>query len=373
MAISPPFAPHGQQRSTLKFGTWLSVITVTIGFWGLPACCSAMTLEEAVAAHKATLAKIKTLYVSLKISFGPSADSLQQMSTTQTWREGSRERTLQRVMLTLTTQGLKEVAAVDQTAQFSYDDLETRTLRGWDPYKPLTLPLDETRNAQEFGRVKGGIGPRDPLGDTCDDWATLLLEVSRGQSLADLVRKSQVEMLDPPRPEIVRLKVVATEHPHLVGAVIDLDSEHGYLISRLETPKTGTVAAVEVFTPYGEDLWLPDRVQRTLKQAVAVAERVEARVNEPIADADLTVQFPEGARVDEVLAKRIFLWGTDGPAETFESFPLFREYQIKRMKLANPVSSNAPANGPNWLLWVNLIGIAGLLGLMKFRKLLVKP
>lgn len=360
-----------------RHGLWslrrVVVLTVsTLLCSGLVSTCEATTLEDAVAAHSATQAKIKTLYLSLKISFGPSADALQQMSTTQTWREGARERTLQRVLKTMTTQGLKDVSPVDQTSQFSYDDMQTRTLRGWDPANPLQLPLDETRNETEFGRVKGGIGPRDPQGGTADDWATLLLEVSRGQSLSDLVRKSEVELIEAPRPEIVRLKVLATEHPQLVGVVIDLDSEHGYLISRLETPKTGTIATVDGFTAFGEGIWLPDRVRRTLKNAVAVAERVEARVNEPMSDADLTVQFPEGARVDEVLTKRIFLWGSDEPAETFESFAQFHEHQLRQMKLAKPVSPVVTSNGPNWLLWVNVIGIAVLLGLMTFRKQLVK-
>lgn len=335
--------------------------------------CEALTVEEAVAAHAATLAKIKTIYVQLDVSFGQTDAPLERMSTTQSWRKGSQERTLQRVDQSLTPHGLIKVADVDRVSQFSYADSETRTLRGWDPEAPLSLPLDYARNSKQFDQVKGGIGPRDPLGATSDDWATLLLEVARGQSLARFAQTSKLELDESAGPDIVRLKVTATDQANLVDAVIELDPAHGHLIRRLENPKTSTVAVVEGFTPYGEGIWLPDRVRRTVKQAVALAERVDARVNEPIEEADLIVQFPEGARVDEVISKKVHLWGKEDVAQTFESFPLFHEHQIKIVKSMQVKTENVAGGGTNWLLWVNIISIVVLLLLMKFRNRLVEP
>ncbi|HET6423039.1 MAG TPA: hypothetical protein VFG20_05105 [Planctomycetaceae bacterium] len=360
----------GGQRLRLQ-----SIITLVASFvLGAPLVsrCDAMTVDEAIAAHAATLARIQTVYVNLEIQLGPTEKPPQRMSTTESWRVGSRERTLQRVYFTLTTQGLKDVSEADRVAQFSYGDSETRTLRGWDPAAPLTVPLDETRDSTEFGRVKGGIGPRDPLGGTSDDWTTLLLEVARGVPLAQFAKTAQLQLVETAKTDIVRLKVIETDQPQLVNAVIDLDPAHGYLIRRLESPKTSTVAEVDGFTSFGEGIWLPDRVRRIVPRATAVAERVAARVNEPIADSELVVQFPEGARVDEVLTKRVYLWGNDGPAETFESFPLFHEHQLKRMKLAQQTPENLASGGTNWLLWVNVVGIVVLLMLMKFRNRLVE-
>ncbi len=337
-----------------------------------PSVANAVTVEEAIAVHVATLAKLKTLYVQVETGYGHSEAPPEQMSVSESWRSGPRERTLQRVFVSMTPQGLKPIPEVDRVIQFSYSDTETRTLRGWDPAAPLNLPLDETKNASEFGRVKGGIGPRDPLGATSDDWTTLLLEITRGQSLTEFARTTRLDVDDSSTSDRIRLKVLDTDQANFVGAVIELDPQHGHLIRRLEMPKVATVAEVDGFKPFGDGIWLPERVRRVGAETTAIATLLEARVNEPIDDADLVVQFPEGARVEEVLTKRVHLWGKDGPAKTFESFALFYEHQMKRMKDAQPAHVGV-AGGSNWLLWVNLVGIAALVLLMTFRKRLVEP
>ncbi len=342
------------------------VLTATLS-WG------AVTVEEAVTAHAATLAKIETIYLRSEIASGTQDQPLQKMSVSESWRSGTRVRTLQRLFQALTAKGLKEIPEANRVTQFSFADEESRNLRGWDPEAPLKLPLDETRDATEFGRVKGGIGPRDPQGVTSTDWATFLLEVTPGLPLADFAKVAQLELAEPPDPSVVRLKIIHTDQAVLSGGLIDLDTTHGSMIRRLEIVEAKTVAEATDFTEFGEGIWLPEKVVRTTPRTTVVAQRLEARVNEPLADADLIVAFPEGARVDEVLTKRVHLWGKNGPARTFESFPQFLEYQTAQMKLANPLPIRPENAGGNWLLWVNLVGIAALLLLMTFRKHLVKP
>ncbi len=338
-----------------------------------------MTVDEAVAAHAATLAKIETIYLRVELSAGEPDKPLQRMSLSEVWRSGTHVRTLQRLFQALTKNGLKEIDEANRVTQFSFADTESRNLRGWDPEAPLPLPLDETREPNEFGRVKGGIGPRDPQGTTSSDWAAVLLELSPGLQLADFSKTAQLEVVEPPEPTVVRLRVIQTDHDTLSGGLIDLDTSHGYLIHRLEIPAAKMVAEVQEFTEFGTGIWLPVKVTRTTPQMIAVAQRLDARVNEPIAAADLIVAFPEGARVDEVLTKRVHLWGKDGTApaqegaaHTFESFPQFLEYQTNQMKLARPLPANPKNGGANWLMWINIVGIAALLLLMTFRKRLVQ-
>lgn len=347
-----------------------------IGLWGslsLPAESeAAITVEEAIAANAATLAKIDQIYLRVEISSGTKDNPLRKMSSSETWRSGTRVRTLQRLFHALTAKGMKEIPESNRVTQFSYADDESRNLRGWDPADPMDLPLDETRNPNDFGNVKAGIGPRDPQGVTSTDWAVLLLEVTPGLSLADFAKTAKLEIVEPPSEDIVRLRVVQTDHSVLSGALIDLDTAHGYLICRLEHIAAKTVADVEGFTLFGDGIWLPDKVVRTNAETRAVGQRMEARVNEPIADTDLVVAFPEGARVDEVLTKRIHLWGKDGPAHTFETFAQFLEHQEEEQRKAHPLPAPPASTGGNWLLWVNLVGIVTLLLLMALRKRLVR-
>ena len=67
-----------------------------LGVWGLlfPANISwgAVTVEEAVAANAASLAKIESIYLRSEISSGTSDQPLQKMSVSETWRSGTRVR-----------------------------------------------------------------------------------------------------------------------------------------------------------------------------------------------------------------------------------------------------------------------------------------
>ncbi len=376
-----PFGPFSKEETPLaKFASQtgsIGIISAALLMFVLGLSSSAvhgaMTVDEVVATHAATLAKIETIYLRVEISHGDIGKPLQRMSSSESWRSGTRVRTSQRLFVALTVKGIKEIPEEDRVTQFSFADSESRSLRGWDPEAPFTLPLDETRNANEFGRVKGGLGPRDPLGSTSGDWAALLLEVTTGQPLALFARTAQLALDESPAADVVRLRIAQTDQANLSGGLIDLDPKHGHMIRRLEFPAMKTVAEVQGFTDFGDGIWLADKVVRTTPGVTAVVERLEARVNQPIADADLVVAFPEGARVEEVLTKRVHLWGKDGPAETFDSFPQFLEYQQKRMKAAHPLPGNPANGGANWLLWVNVTGIAALLMLMVFRKRLVQP
>lgn len=334
---------------------------------------SAVTVDEALAAHAANLSKLKTIYVQVEVTYQAAEKPPVRMSMSESWRSGTHERTLQRLFQALTPKGLREIPEIDRVSQFSYGDDETRSLRGWDPEAPLKLPLDETRNANEFGRVKGGIGPRDPLGATADSWMALLLEVAHGQSLATFAKTAQLAVEETKDPNVIRLKIVSTDQTSFANGAIELDAAHGHLIRRMEFDENRTVAEVEGFTEFDDGIWLPDQVKRTGPTAVAVAKRLDTRVNEPILETDLVVAFPEGARVDRVLTNQVHLWGKDGPAHTFDSFGDFHNHQLKRMKEAQGAAAPMVTGGANWLLWVNVIGIAALLLLMYFRKHLVQP
>lgn len=82
----------------------------------------AMTVDEAVAAHAATLAKIETIYLRVELSAGEPDKPLQRMSLSEVWRSGTHVRTLQRLFQALTKNGLKEIDEANRVTQFSFAD-----------------------------------------------------------------------------------------------------------------------------------------------------------------------------------------------------------------------------------------------------------
>lgn len=74
-----------------------------------------------------------------------------------------RHRELQRSYYAWTPEGrVQAESAHGDVFQWCIDGTEARSLRGWDPVQPFTLPLEFGRNAAEFGAVVGGISVHDP-------------------------------------------------------------------------------------------------------------------------------------------------------------------------------------------------------------------
>lgn len=325
--------------------------------------------ERAVAAHAAMVARIRTAHIRIEQTAHVKGEVPKLMSSSETWRSGSRERSIKRVLTVLTRQGWHALPLEQQVTQFGFSDDESRSLRGWDPENPYPLPLDETKAARHFGEVKGAIGPRDPLGGTSHDWTQLLLEVHSGWPLQRFLAAARWHATASEAPSQVRLVIDETEFNHLKGSAIDLDAEHGFAISRIERAAEPSLqVVVEDFQSFGDDIWIPRRIRRMKGPLAIVTEMVSAEVNEPMKDQDLLLDFPQGARVDDASTGRVHLWGRGEPAMTFKDFARFHEHQMSQMRAAQVAPLDGTAWLTSWLLWVNLSGVGLLFVLFFVRK-----
>lgn len=340
------------------------------GTLGIATVTQAATIEEALATHAETLAGIKSMQLRITLGTQQPDGKVRLMSQTDIWRSGTAERSIKRTLSSVTPKGMQDVPQPEQVTMVSYDDREIRTLRGWDPEAPYPLPLDETRSAREFGAVKGTITPRDPTGGTLGEWSTLLLEIYPGKSLAEIAKTSQFKRLDDSTEKLLRIKIVASDVEPLQDAEIDLDLTRGALVSKVIFGKTKAVAEVTRFHDLGEGRSLPAEVRRTHGPVSTITTCADPRVNESMAPELLTVTFPPGARVDDAATGQVFLWGKDGPAETFGDAAKFAEHQQARMRESQqaPLLAARSQEDTSWILWVNLLGIAGLLALMFVRR-----
>ncbi len=340
----------------------------SVMFLGVTA--SAVTIDEGLAAHSAMLARIQTLQFRVTIGTVQRDGEIKLMSQTDVWRSGDSERSVKRSLSSLTPKGLMDVPEAEQVTMLSYDDSQIRALRGWDPDHPYRLPLDETRSPREFGAVKGTMTPRDPTSGTMGEWSALLLEVYPGKSLADIAKTSEFQRLDDSTETRLRIKIVASDLQPLKDAVLELDLTRGALVSKIEFSGTKAVAEVTKYHDLGEGLFLPAEVQRRHGAMATVATCENPRVNESIPPELLSVTFPQGARVDEASTGKVHLWGTDGPATTFDDPAKFAEYQQAKMRESQqaPLVAARADSVSSWIFWVNLFGIIGLLTLVLIRR-----
>jgi hypothetical protein len=352
----------------MKRVVFLLSLVAGVMFHGVTA--SAITVDEGLAAHHAMLARIRTLQFRVTIGTLQRDGQIKRMSQTDVWRSGDSERSIRRSVFTLTPKGLMDVPEAEQVTMLSYDDSQIRTLRGWDPDHPYRLPLDETRSPREFGAVKGTMTPRDPTGGTMGEWSALLLEVYPGKSLAEIAKTAELARLDDSTESRLRIKIVASDLQPLKDAVLELDLTHGALVSKIEFSGTNAVAEVTKYHDLGDGLFLPAEVRRRHGAMATVATCEDPRVNERIPPELLSVTFPPGARVDEAATGKVHLWGTNGPETTFDDPAKFAEYQQAKMRESQqaPFVAVGSRSENSWILWVNLVGIIGLMALILIRR-----
>ncbi|MFG0294645.1 MAG: hypothetical protein ACF8PG_01965 [Maioricimonas sp. JB045] len=344
--------------------------------------------HPAVERNRETLEEIESYYLSMTQSIAASEDEdapLEVSSIEEVWSSGPRYRRRTRSMRVLTADGLERVTAPHgHMHEFSVSPQTVRNMAGWDPEHPPQTPLQFGRNAREFGSIDCSIAVTDPTArHHTIERGNLLWEIAPGWSLADVADVAELEVVSTPPDEgesLVRLRIVSAENDGLremVGTVIDVDLEHGGFISRIErrVPPEDRVAVSRVtrFEKTDAGTWMPMEVLNTINGRRFMQSVVnEYRINAPIPDDQLLVQFPEGARVDDTARNVIHLWGKGEPAETFASYNAFmtsvyaaaREQQ--RPKGARPLDA-APQDRWRTLLLLNLALVSILAACVALR------
>lgn len=309
---------------------------------------------------------------------------LEPHGITEVWSEGLRRRHLQRTLKTQGPAGLKDsLRPHGDVSESSMNDKERRDLSGWDSEHPFKLPLEFGINAEEYSAVRGGIVPRDPQQPIADgDFSAFLWSVTPGKSLADLESKVKFVQLASPTEGLTRLQIASTDDPSLnpfAGTLIDIDVAHGSMIQRIEREQNGQKNTWEVtaFKEATAGIWVPEQVKITSLIPAANAQRLSViefetfDVNIPLTDSDLTVAFPEGARVIESPILKLHIWGKDGqPAHTFTTDEQLRDFNYARARelqgagQLNPLDASGSLK-KNWFIGVNVLLIS-LLFLLRF-------
>jgi hypothetical protein len=215
---------------------------------------------------------------------------------------------------------------------------------------------------REFTVVSGEIGLRSPARLPSRNWSALKFQFVDGSTLLEAAQTGEIVPMPSTFADGVRFTFKAADSDLLVGAIIELDAQHGYLIRSIDWKEgKGGQNRVEQFLEFPDRIWLP-KLQRNISSSNTVTvELVEARVNAPMGKEDIWFDFPEGARVTDKQGDKlkIHIWGKGGPAHTFESAAELTQYNYARLREAlwkNP-----------WI-WANLILVAALAALVFTRR-----
>lgn len=283
-------------------------------------CQASAVLQEAVAKHAQTVSKIKSIHIKIESHGSIDGGETKLTSSFETWRSGNRERVMSHAFRRPSPRAGGGWEEIDQTTSArsiqGFSETEVRLLRNWDPENPRPGPLVDAWECSPL--VICSITPRDALGAASHTWSSLMLELALGVPLAQAVKTGDVELLPTDSADLVRLKLVGCDPPWLSGSIVDLDAKHGYLIRRLEFP-SGIAKEVSRFQCYPDGIWLPEKVEINAGDGAlrTTSTVTDCQVNIPISDADLDVEFPAGARVDEAHKGMIHLWGNGKPAQSF--------------------------------------------------------
>jgi len=255
----------------------------------------------------------------------------------------------------------------------SHDDREVRILYNWDSEQTIALPLRPGgKNASLFATIKGQIYPRDPSNSHPSPLlAAFLFRPDYVHALADLVKSAKdVKVSNHDQAPIIDADL---PDKHLQCT---LSPSHGYLISRCQSfAKDKSFISdivVQEFTETATGAWFPSLafMKNDAGEIIMRARLIEATHGSSITEKDATVQFPEGARVDNPVEKVIHIWGPkDGPIHSFDSFDDFRLWEDEAAR-ANAPSVPSPRT---WrisapVFWANVVLIGLILVLLYLRK-----
>jgi hypothetical protein len=222
------------------------------------------------------------------------------------------------------------------TESYSHRDLaygptEFRIMTGFDPENPPRLPL----TGQESPLVGGAIyGPeRGPsYGRQTIFSVAMMLVLMPNYTLKDLYNESKTKVVKPGRDATGGETWDFTlETPDKRFAyVISVSPDHNFAISkRHSTWRRGTaegrkesISTNEVLEFYDYDFGLsfPKRIRSS--NTADPAERFETvvtieSINAPIVEAELALEFPPGARVNDGVGMAYHVWGNGKPDLTF--------------------------------------------------------
>lgn len=356
---------QGQRCKLLKFNFGCFAVLLTAGLSSVSSTTAADKSEAvkvAILRHSEAISQIDSYHIKLETHSShleglPDSDSLRfgqyviggdrrlvHESTTEIWQSDTQRRWIDRTFFSVGEKGVLDFGQNGRVYEYSLDNSAIRFLSGWDwEHPPAQVPLEIARSFDEVSSVNCSISTADPIviaDKTSMDRAIICWDLLPGWSLARLAEACEMVELPQPDSTITRLQIRSVPAPDIfanastyVGAVIDLDHKHGWLISRFEygQGKSSVVRQANQFRQTENGFWYVSEWEflsmgrRTDVMAIPVCE-----INQNFAQDKLQVQFPEGARVNDV-GGRVHIWGAGGPRESFPSSKDYLNYQQKHV------------------------------------------
>lgn len=323
--------------------------------------------------HNLKLRQITTIYAKTA-SFRQDATTREwkKVSAVEAWKSGVREREIDTAFEIVGPGGVTQYPD-GETTETSLSDREVRTVRGRNAEQPTSGLLDLLTHADARSKVQCTLTERQPGYGGVVMWSCLCLEPAPGQPLRLVARTSEITRVPSELPGMVRLRIKASPTEYMVGGLIDLDAQHGFMIRRVEWPGLA-VHEVKSFQEVSKGIWIPTRVHTSTPGGETHRlDVIECKVNLPIADEQLEVKYPEGAGVRDYTqdTPRIHFWGKDGPVKTFSRYREFEAY-AKEMERRAEADRQAAAPRQAWimpLVWgtVALTTIVGVLVFVRKR------
>ena len=363
-------------------------------------------VKDAIRRHSETVAQVRSYHLKIEthtshlqlepnsscLRFGPyligsgEADGrLVHESTVEIWQTGARRRWIDRRFFTSGQQGVLDYGERGLVYEYSVDGSVFRFLSGWDSENPpFQVRLEFSRSAGEFDSVNCAIAATDPIvleDKASADRATMYWDLLPGWSLARLAEVCELVEVPQSNSSVTRLQILSIPSPDIfdaaaayVGAVVDLDHDHGWLISRFEGPPGPSSAVREAsqFHQTESGFWYASEWQTVhMGRRIDVLSIPICEINQEFTDDVLQVQFPEGARVNDI-GGRIHVWGKGKPEESFSNFEDYMNYQKARaIEFQRGGSQQLPLakgrSGTQWLIIVNVVLVV-LLGLFTFLR-----
>jgi len=334
--------------------------------------------SDYVRLHKETLSRIQSLYFKTELwleSAVPAdgkkrdgSDRRELQKKTQVWRKGICECSIVRQYFTFSQKGKVVFPKDGQVNIRVLTDKESRHISGWDPDHPFLLPLDFAKRLSDQSRVGCVVTARTP---SDHGRYTDLFSVVGNRMLPEFAETTELVLLQKTDPKLITLQVKAAKARLFEGAVIELDTECGYMIRRV-TLNNGSVQEVEEFAKYPDGVWIPKQIRSTAGGEATVLQVIDCRVNEPIAEKDVDFSFPEGAQVSDPEKGLFHLWGKDGPAHTFQSQKDLDAYYVSGMR---EFQGHLQPRAGSWtwpLVWGNVVLLSFLVLFVFWRRRLTK-
>ena len=342
---------------------------VLLAAWFCTSVVEDPTLDEVLHRHQQYLDRLHTLKATVEAWDSRDGGKTWSLAVRFRWfKDGPRERYTSQASGYTDPSGRFQAAEI--RAENSFSPVETRMLTGWNAEHPPSEPPSPLNN---FHGAAARIGSAPTNGSISGSPpAYMLLSPTPFDYLPGAVQAAS-------RPSLSKITLNGRDCWEVSFKSIDglpasyrvaLDPARGYAIVRVVSltstkPTQGGVSEAIAFREVEDGLFIPILIRGSFSHEPGhITERrvTELNVNQPIADGDLLVRFPEDMGVMDTREGSQFvfhIWGIDGPKRTIRSSAEYQAFLRNGFRHKQPV--------PPWAIGLMIASALAVVLLLMFR------